>query len=218
MKLSRNEQDYLKSICMLFKKNEFISVKSIADYLKISVPSVNEMIKRLEKKDLVKYYAYKGIKLTKAGELEALFIIKSHRLWEYFLVNKLGYQIDEVHDAAEILEHNASKKLVEKLYKYLEEPKICPHGRKIPDKIFWEEESKIYEFSEIIPGMIGELILSDEIAKKYIKEFELENIKWVEILKRIEIDSTIIIRAENNKNNLVLPKEIQKHFKLKIVN
>ena len=217
MKLSRNEQDYLKGIYLLSEEEEFVSVKKIADYLNISVPSANEMIKRLEKKFLVKHYAYKGIKLTESGKCEALFILKAHRVWEYFLVNKLGYQPDDVHDDAEILEHNASAKLVERLYKYLKEPAICPHGSEIPDIIFWEEESSLYEMSDVKPGMVGELIPADKAAEKYIEEFGIKNIKWVEILKRMKTDNTLIIRVENNKDNLVLSEKIQKHFKLKVL-
>ena len=217
MELSRNEQDYLKGIYLLSEEEEFVSVKKIADYLKISVPSANEMIKRLEKKLLVKHFAYKGIKLTESGKCEALFILKAHRVWEYFLVNKLGYQPDDVHDDAELLEHNASAKLVERLYRYLKEPAVCPHGSEIPDIIFWKEESKLYNMSEVKCGMIGELILIDETAEKYTEEFGIKNIKWVEILKKIKADNTIIIRVENNRNNLVLSEKIQKHFKLRVL-
>ena len=215
MRLSRNEQDYLKGIYLLSEEEEFVSVKKIAGYLNISVPSANEMIKRLEKKFLVNHYAYKGIKLTEDGKYEALFILKAHRVWEYFLVNKLGYQLDDVHDDAELLEHNASAKLVERLYKYLREPAVCPHGSEIPNIIFWEEESKVYKMSDVKCGMVGELILTDETAEKYIEEFGIKNFKWVEILKRMKTDNTIIIRVENNWNNLVLSEKIQEHFRLR---
>ena len=217
MKLSRNEQDYLKGIHLLSETEEFVSVKKIADYLNISVPSANEMIKKLEKKLLVKHYAYKGIKLTENGKCEALFILKSHRVWEYFLVNKLGYQPDDVHDAAELLEHNASAKLVERLYKYLKEPAFCPHGSEIPNIIFWEDEEKLYKIQDVKCGMIGELVFRDETAEKYVEEFGIKDIKWVEILKKIKTDNTIIIRVENNRNNLVLSEKIQEHFRLRVL-
>ena len=217
MNLSRNEQDYLKGIYLLSEDQEYVSVKKIADHLNISVPSANEMIKRLEKKSLVKHYAYKGIKLTENGKYEALFILKAHRVWEYFLVNKLGYQPDDVHDDAEILEHNASAKLVERLYKYLREPAICPHGSEIPDIIFWEEEASVYKISDVKCGMIGELVLVNETAEKYIDEFGIKDIKWVEILKRIKTDNTLIIRVENKKTNLVLSEKMQENFRLKVL-
>ncbi len=216
MTLSKNEQDYLKGIYMLSEKDEYIPVKNIADHLEISVPSVNEMIKRLEKKELLKHYAYKGIKLTETGEKEALFIVKAHRLWEYFLVNKLGFQLDDVHDDAELLEHTATKKLVERLYKFLEQPKICPHGSVIPDYIFWEDDFELFELSDVKIGMIGELILKNENAEKYLEELEIKNIKWVEVIKRISVDGTLILRTESSENNLVLSPSIQKDFQLKI--
>lgn len=217
MILSKNEQDYLKGIYMLSEKDEYIPVKNIAEHLDISVPSANEMIKRLEKKELLKHYSYKGIKLTQIGEKEALFMVKAHRIWEYFLVNKLGFQLDEVHDDAELLEHTATKKLVERLYKFLEEPKICPHGSVIPDYVFWEDNFRLFKLSDIKIGMIGELIIKNDIAQKYLDELNIKNIKWVEILKRISVDGTLVLRVENNQNNLILSPTVQENFQLKIL-
>ena len=217
MILSKNEQDYLKGIYMLSEKDEYIPVKNIADHLDISVPSANEMIKRLQKKDLLKHYSYKGIKLTEIGEKEALFMVKAHRIWEYFLVNKLGFQLDEVHDDAELLEHTATKKLVERLYKFLDEPKICPHGSVIPDYVFWEDNFSLLKLSDVKIGMIGELITKNEIAQKYLEELNIKEIKWVEILKRISVDGTLVLRVDNNQNNLILSPTVQENFQLKIL-
>lgn len=126
-----SKEDYLKTIYELGGEEQQVNNKDIAKVLKISPPSVSEMIKKLLQDGSVEYTVYKGIKLTKQGAEEAKKIRRRHLLWEVFLVDKLGYPLEEVHDEAEKLEHITTNKLEERLDQFLNYPKACPHGSKI---------------------------------------------------------------------------------------
>ena len=135
MIISSTEENYLKAIYKLAKiQPKGISTKSIGELLKIKSPTVSDMLKKLSDKKLIKYEKYKGVELTSRGESLALLVIRKHRLWETFLVEKLEFKWDEVHEMAEQLEHIRSKELVNRLDKFLGNPKFDPHGDPIPNK------------------------------------------------------------------------------------
>jgi DtxR family Mn-dependent transcriptional regulator len=131
--LSISEENYIKSIYHLQQVNESVSTNALADHLKARPASITDMLKKLHTKGLLNYNPYKGFKLSRDGNKAALIIIRRHRLWESFLVNKLKFNWDEVHDVAEELEHVRSKKLIDKLDAFLDSPKFDPHGDPIPD-------------------------------------------------------------------------------------
>ncbi len=129
------EEDYLKALFSLQSESEkYISTSSISSYLSINPASVTEMIKKLSAKGLVDYKRSHGATLSRKGQNLAISIVRKHRLWETFLVNKLNFSWEEVHEIAEQLEHIKSEELVEKLDEYLGFPKSDPHGDPIPDK------------------------------------------------------------------------------------
>lgn len=132
--LNRGEQDYIKVIFVLSGNNEdeYLSNKELVKKLGHTPQTVNETIKKLVNKDLVEYVPYKGSKLTEKGREVGTRLIRIHRLWEYFLYDKLGYTWEQVHEEAEKLEHATSFLLEERLYKFLGEPEQCPHGSYIP--------------------------------------------------------------------------------------
>ncbi|GKX29882.1 hypothetical protein SH1V18_23620 [Vallitalea longa] len=132
--LNRGEQDYIKVIFMLEDKNEdeYLNNNELVKTLGHTPQTVNETIKKLVNKKLVEYVPYKGTKLTDEGRDIGTRLIRIHRLWEYFLFEKLGYTWEQVHAEAEKLEHATSFLLEERLYKFLGEPKQCPHGSYIP--------------------------------------------------------------------------------------
>ena len=132
---SKSEENYLKSIFSLKQKtNNAISTNDIAKNINISPSSVSDMLKKLEKKDLITYTKYKGVDLTSKGYLQAKIILRKHRLWETFLVKKLDFSWHEVHEIAEQLEHIKSDKLINKIDEFLDFPKYDPHGEPIPSK------------------------------------------------------------------------------------
>jgi len=132
---SQSEENYLKAIFMLSKKSDkVVNTNQLAAKLKTKASSITDMVKKLSDKALVDYEKYKGTSLTKNGEKIALSILRKHRLWETFLVDKLKFSWDEVHDIAEQLEHIQSPELVHRLDAFLGFPETDPHGDPIPDK------------------------------------------------------------------------------------
>ncbi|MEO8413836.1 MAG: metal-dependent transcriptional regulator [Ginsengibacter sp.] len=133
MKFSTSEENYIKSIYRLQGQTENVNTNSLADYLNTRAASVTDMLKKLKLKKLIEYRKYYGFRLNDSGNKEALRIIRRHRLWEFFLVTKLGMNWDKVHAIAEELEHISSNDLIKRLDMYLGQPKIDPHGDPIPD-------------------------------------------------------------------------------------
>ena len=131
---SFTEENYLKAIYKLVEKNRgTVTTNAIAKQINTKAASVTDMLKKLSDKKLIHYRKYQGVTLSEKGEKIALSIIRKHRLWEMFLVEKLNFKWDEVHEVAEQLEHVNSDKLIEQLDKFLNFPKTDPHGDPIPD-------------------------------------------------------------------------------------
>lgn len=138
---STSEENYIKAIFHL-QKGGTVTTNELAAELQTKPASVTDMMKKLSTKKLVHYKAYHGFTLTNEGRKVALLIIRRHRLWEYFLAEKLKFSWDEVHAVAEDLEHVSSKKLIDKLDEYLGFPRTDPHGDPIPDSSGKIESSK----------------------------------------------------------------------------
>lgn len=135
MNFSLAEENYLKAIYHLSQgERSIVSTNAIAEELQTSPASVTDMVKKLSSKKTVDYIKYKGVNMTEQGEKIALWIIRKHRLWEVFLVEKLKFTWDEVHEVAEQLEHIRSRRLIERLDDFLGYPKTDPHGDPIPDQ------------------------------------------------------------------------------------
>ncbi len=131
---SFTEENYIKAIYKLNENdNASVTTNAIAEQMHTKAASVTDMLKKLSVKKLIHYQKYQGVTLTIKGEKTALSIIRKHRLWEMFLVEKFNFKWDEVHDVAEQLEHIQSDKLIEELDKFLNYPKADPHGDPIPD-------------------------------------------------------------------------------------
>lgn len=127
------EENYIKAVFHLQQHSDKVTTNELAAELRASAASVTDMLKKLKAKKLLNYEKYQGFQLTTDGRKLALNIIRKHRLWEYFLVEKLQFGWDEVHEVAEQLEHVNSKKLIDKLDAFLNFPKFDPHGDPIPD-------------------------------------------------------------------------------------
>jgi DtxR family transcriptional regulator, Mn-dependent transcriptional regulator len=133
--LSFTEENYLKAIYRLSEDgSKAVLTNEIAESMSTKAASVTDMVKRLTVKNMIGYEKYYGVTITKQGRSEALMVIRKHRLWETFLVEKLNFSWDEVHDVAEQLEHIQSTLLIEKLDEFLGFPTSDPHGHPIPDK------------------------------------------------------------------------------------
>ena len=131
---SQTEENYLKSLFTLSDKKGEVSISELSSLLSVSLPTVNSMVKNLKKQGLVNYEKYKPISLTEKGLNEAAFVIRKHRLTEMYLVNKMGFGWEEVHEIAEQLEHIHSIIFFNRMDELLGYPKFDPHGSPIPDK------------------------------------------------------------------------------------
>ncbi len=205
--LSKSEEDYLKSIFLLELDSitKTISTNFIADRLQTKASSVTDMIKKLQLKKLVIYTKYKGVYLSKSGKILAATIVRKHRLWETFLVSKLDFPWDEVHEIAEQLEHIKSDKLINKLDYFLDFPKQDPHGEPIPDK-----NGKMRKQNSI-------LLSNAHINKKYsicgIKNSEASFLQYMDsidlkinsvftVINRVDFDDSVSITMYNSDINL----------------
>ena len=150
MAISFTEENYLKVIHRLSEATqEDISTNAVAEQMQTKAASVTDMLRKLADKGWVNYQKYQGVRLSPTGEKIALSIVRKHRLWELFLVEKMGFNWDEVHEIAEQLEHIESDELVNKLDEYLGFPKTDPHGDPIPNKDGILPELAYSQLSEI---------------------------------------------------------------------
>ena len=133
MKYSASKENHLKAIFHLQQEHGVVTTTALAAALQTRPASVTDMLKKLKDQKLLIYEKYKGFKLNNEGRKTALQVIRKHRLWEYFLVKKLQFGWDEVHEIAEELEHIASRKLIDRLDAFLGFPEADPHGDPIPD-------------------------------------------------------------------------------------
>jgi DtxR family Mn-dependent transcriptional regulator len=150
MAISFTEENYLKVIHRLSEATqEDISTNAVAEQMQTKAASVTDMLRKLADKGWVNYQKYQGVRLSPTGEKIALSIVRKHRLWELFLVEKMGFNWDEVHEIAKQLEHIESDELVNKLDEYLGFPKTDPHGDPIPNKDGILPELAYSQLSEI---------------------------------------------------------------------
>jgi len=155
--MTHSEENYLKIIYHLSLKSEaVVSTNAIANVMDSKPSSVTDMVQKLAEKDLVSYKKYQGVSLTEQGRNAAINIIRKHRLWEVFLVEKLHFSWDEVHDIAEQLEHIKSEQLINRLDKFLNFPTEDPHGDPIPNK------------NGIIPKLTRQLLADAPLNEKLI--------------------------------------------------
>ncbi len=133
MNYSVSEENYIKNIYHLQQQTETVTTNSLANELRTKPASVTDMLKKLQTKNLLEYKRYRGFKLNESGNKIALNIVRRHRLWEFFLVDKLGFEWDKVHEIAEELEHVSSVELIKRLDSFLNFPQTDPHGDPIPD-------------------------------------------------------------------------------------
>ena len=198
MNYSVSEENYIKTIFLLQKKEGTVTTNELAGELKTRPASVTDMMKKLKAKKLLHYQPYQGFRLTTDGSKVALGIIRRHRLWEYFLAEKLKFTWDEVHEVAEELEHVSNKKLIDKLDAYLGFPKKDPHGDPIPDAQGKIESGKKIRLPEVplntsclvsgVSNQSGEIL--DLLEHKKISIGTV-----IEVRKRFEFDQSLEIRT-----------------------
>lgn len=170
MKLSTSEEDYLKTIYRIGEDTGLpATTNAIAQQLETKPASVTDMMRKLSGKKLIDYEKYKGVQLSSRGKTAAKSLIRKHRLWEYFLVEKLKFNWDEVHDIAEQLEHIQSPELVQKLETFLDFPAFDPHGDPIPDAEGMMRNTGGQPLNELPAGSKGTVVNVKDSSSPFLK-------------------------------------------------
>ena len=216
--ITRSEENYIKAILSInLEKNSIVSTNEIAKILETSAASVTEMIKKLQDKKLVIYEKYKGVKLSKAGRIKAFEILRKHRLWETFLVNKLDFSWGEVHEVAEQLEHIKSEKLTDKLDHFLNYPKFDPHGEPIPTKSGIIPSTKRLTLSEMkinSKGIIMGVSLDNKEFLDHLTKISISIGTKIEAIDRIIFDQSMKIKINSKIEHI--SKEIANNILIKV--
>lgn len=214
-----SEENYLKTIYHLTAaSNTEVSTNAIAEMIETKASSVTDMLKKLAEKDLVHYKKYQGVSLTEKGKLSAKMIVRKHRLWEVFLVEKLQFTWDEVHDIAEQLEHIKSEQLTNKLDDFLGNPTEDPHGDPIPNakgQITVIEKQLLSELHENQIGICVGVKDSSATFLKYLDKNKLALGTKIEVLSQEDFDLSLRIKA--NDHELLISNKIASNLYVKLL-
>ena len=212
------EENYLKAILSIsLNEDGKVSTNAIANEIGTSAASVSDMLKKLGEKKLIKYEKYKGVELSKLGQNKAVMILRKHRLWETFLVNKLDFNWGEVHDVAEQLEHIQSSELIDRLDIFLEHPKFDPHGEPIPNKegkIASTNTTPLNELQVNTKGKIMGVSLDEKDFLDYLTKLNITIGTEVILIEKVSFDKSLSIKIENTKQHI--SSDVAKHLLIKI--
>jgi DtxR family Mn-dependent transcriptional regulator len=208
--LSFTEENYLKAIYRLSEGGtRAVLTNALAETMNTRAASVTDMVKKLSTKNLISYEKYYGVKITRQGKNEALMVVRKHRLWETFLVEKLNFNWDEVHEVAEQLEHIQSPLLIEKLDEFLGHPSVDPHGHPIPDKNGRIIEVKHVQLSRLAVNKktyIRSVTNGSPSFLQYLSKIGIYIGASVTILERVEFDGSLEVRIDG-KNRAFISRD-----------
>lgn len=220
MAISFTEENYLKVIHRLSEAtSEDISTNAVAELMQTKAASVTDMLRKLADKGWVNYQKYQGVRLSAEGEKIALSIVRKHRLWEVFLVDKMGFNWDEVHEIAEQLEHIESDQLVNKLDEYLGFPKTDPHGDPIPNKDGILPELAYLHLSDIKAGKNCKLMGVAQDSAVFLQLLTKLNLNLgakLDIKEINEFDRSIFVSI-NDAEPIFISHEVAKNILVKIL-
>jgi DtxR family Mn-dependent transcriptional regulator len=199
------EENYLKSIYHLSINSFSVSTNQLAALLNTKASSVTDMLKKLADKALINYTPYQGVTLTPAGEKIAINIIRKHRLWEYFLVEKLDFKWDQVHEMAEEMEHISSNELINRLDKFMGCPKYDPHGDPIPDSNGQFKTHNLKPVSAIAVNESGVICGVRDHSTAFLQYLEKQELiigKKITVSEIIEFDHSMILQMEDKTTQI----------------
>ncbi|GAB3815607.1 metal-dependent transcriptional regulator [Pontibacter rugosus] len=215
MSHSYTEENYIKAIYKLSANGtQEVNTNAIAEVLETKAASVTDMLRKLSAKDIVNYVKYKGVSLTSEGERVALQIIRKHRLWETFLVEKLKFNWDEVHEVAEELEHISSTLLTRRLDEFLGYPTYDPHGDPIPSETGEIKLKKQQLLAELQVGDEGKVVGvndSQPLFLQYLDKLGIGLGSHISITDKIPYDNSLEILL-NGKKQLLLSSEATRNI------
>lgn len=212
---SYSEENYIKAIYKISANgNQEVNTNAIADCLNTKAASVTDMLRKLSSKNLVHYVKYKGVSLTEEGERVALQIIRKHRLWEVFLVEKLRFNWDEVHEVAEELEHIQSSLLIKRLDEFLGFPRFDPHGDPIPSEtgeLNIKQQKLLADMEINDAGVVAGVNDSQPLFLQYLDKMGIFLGAKVKVVDKIPYDNSLEINIENKKN-IMISNDVSKNI------
>lgn len=227
---SYTEENYLKAIYKLLEQAqneasgiaapaaaEEVTTNAIAAKMQTKAASVTDMLKKLAEKKLIHYRKYQGVTLTDSGRKVAVHIIRKHRLWEVFLVKKLDFRWDEVHDMAEQLEHIQSDMLIERLDDFLDNPRVDPHGDPIPDRQGRFPATDTQLLSSLKKNQSGIMTGVADHAPAFLRYLDKSGIGLgaeLKVREVLEYDSSMHLLV-NKKKSIYISHEVAKNILLR---
>ena len=203
--LTRSEEDHIKAVHTLLQDGATAGTKDLAERLNIKASSVTVMLKKLAEKGLLKHEPYYGVKLTAKGKVAALKLVRKHRLWETFLVERLGFKWNEVHEVAEQLEHIHSVKLIDKLDEYLAFPSTDPHGEPIPGRDGRMKGRVWRRLSEMKSGSMGRVAAVNDRSPAFLKYLSRQQIgigTRLRVVERNTHDGSLAVTTPDHRTVL----------------
>ncbi|MEB2786412.1 metal-dependent transcriptional regulator [Algoriphagus persicinus] len=211
MTLTTAEENYLKAIYHLSDGGtKSVSTNDVAAEMKTKPASVSDMLRKLGDKEVIEYRKYYGVNITEEGKKRALQTIRKHRLWEVFLVDKLQFAWDEVHEVAEELEHIQSPLLIQRLDAYLNYPKFDPHGDPIPDEYGDVRARPRLALMEMDIDQSGQIVAVKDSSAAFLKYLDKVGAyigARIKVLDKVEFDGSMEILVDQKKT-LFMSKDV----------
>ena len=213
MNYTTSEENYIKSIYHLQQETGTVNTNTLAAEMQTRPASVTDMLKKLKTKKLLQYEKYRGFKLNDNGKKIALSVVRKHRLWEFFLANKLGFEWDKVHAIAEEMEHVSSNELIERLEIFLGNPAFDPHGDPIPDSNGKIPQLKQLNLLSLPPHQIA--IVSSVTNQtpqmlEMLKHYHIIIGTSLQVVKHFEFDGSLEIKV-SKKAACIISEQVAKN-------
>jgi DtxR family transcriptional regulator, Mn-dependent transcriptional regulator len=211
---STSEENYIKAIFRLQRQDGTVTTNELANELKTKPASVTDMMKKLKTKKLLNYQPYQGFRLTGEGSKVALGIIRRHRLWEYFLAEKLKFSWDEVHEVAEDLEHVSNRKLIDKLDEFLGFPRVDPHGDPIPDAQGRMDAGKricLIDLPPNVPAIVNNVSDQSSAILELLEDKRISIGARIEVKRKFEFDGSMEARI-GRQQPLMISKQLAENI------
>lgn len=214
--ISLSEENYLKAIFHLMNTDNTVTINELSKVLSVKMPSVNNMMKKFAEKGWVIYESYKPLKITDSGKKQAALVVRKHRLTEMFLVEKMNFGWENVHEIAEQLEHIHSETFFDKMDELLNYPKYDPHGEPIPDK---EGNIIAQDLKKLSNCKVGESVVftavttTDEDFLNFLNKKKLVLGKEIKVLNIEKFDKSMLVKIQEEEivlSNIVCDKILVK--------
>ncbi len=208
---SHTEENYLKALFHLGTQSGKISASALSKHLALTPPTVNNMIKRLADKGLVDYAKYQPLKLTEKGKTKAALIVRKHRLAEMFLVEKMGFGWEEVHDIAEQLEHINSTSFFQKMDELLGKPAFDPHGSPIPDAQGTVENMQLISLAECEVGKTFVFLAVQQSSEAFLRYLNERNLRLglkLTVVSREDFDGSVKVNPAELTDEIEMSKKV----------